>query len=63
MKPKTARRFLNRNKWKIGKREGNSSFYRRVNQCKVALGADPLKLDQDDRRPGVFARILSGFGL
>ncbi len=44
MKQKTVRRFLNRNKWGIAAKRGNISFFRRVNQCKVALGADPLKL-------------------
>lgn len=60
MKTKTARRFLDRNKWKIGKREGNSSFYRRVNQCKVALGADPLKLSKDSSSGplGLMSRML-----
>ena len=43
MKPKTARRFLSRNKWKIGQHDWkpalmkDNSFTRRILRCLIAI--------------------------
>lgn len=60
MKAKTARRFLDRNKWKIKSKEGNASFFRRINQCKVSLGADPVKL-VDYSTVSIWQRLMRAF--
>ena len=64
MKPKTARRFLDRNAWKITRgndKDTSPSFWRRVNQSKVVLGADPLKLVEQNRE-SFFSHIMKMFG-
>jgi len=46
MKPKTARRFLNRSKWKIAASQIKSqsrSFWARVEKCQAALKLEAYK--------------------
>lgn len=60
LSPKTARRFLNRSTWKMaGGKIFPPSFYRRINQAKVVLGADPLKIDDNRLVDRVFADKLA----
>jgi len=49
MNLKTARRFLNRNNWKILKGDGSPSFWTRVERARTILGADPLRFVKQDR--------------
>jgi len=58
MKPKTARRFLNRNKWKIAQGMGKGippSLLRRARQAKVALGTDPMVFVKEELGRRTFA--------